>query len=357
MEEAQKRSRAALALVLTIAAAFVAKDLLPAVAWAAVIAIGVDPVRRRLLERAPGRRNAVAAVLTVAIVMIVLVPLAYGVTKAAMEAGHAAAWLRHARMAGIPAPEWISSLPMESTRVQTWWNMHLSDPVALASMTRRVDMAEWAGRSREIGRHVLHGLLSFAFISMSLFFMLRDRDHLLEQAERATRRAFGEAGPRLGRQILASIRGTVDGVVLVGLAQGALLTVVMFACGMPHPMLFGLLAGIGAMVPLGIGLVAVMAGLILLAGGSPVGAAVVIGTAFAVHFVAEHFVKPAMIGGATSMPFLLVLLGLVGGLETIGLLGLFVGPAVMAALVMIWRDYVSKPVQIEVGEARTDSRT
>lgn len=342
-EDVQNRARALLALLLVAAAALVAKDLIPAVAWAAVVAIGMDPIRRRLVARAPERRTAIAAGLTVAVVLVVLVPLAYGVTKAALEAGHAAAWLRHARVAGVPAPAWIGTLPVESARVQEWWRLHLSDPVALAAMTERVDMAEWAGRSREIGKHVLHSLLSFAFIAMSLFFILRDRDQLLAQAERATKRAFGEAGPRLGRQILTSIRGTVDGVVLVGLAQGALLAVVMFACGMPHPILFGLLAGIGAMVPLGIGLVAIVAGLILLAGGSPIGAAVVVGTAFVIHFIAEHFIKPAMIGGATSMPFLLVLLGLVGGLETIGLLGLFVGPAVMAAVVMIWRDYVSGP--------------
>lgn len=128
---------------------------------------------------------------------------------------------------------------------------------------------------------------------------------------------------------------------------------VFLAAGVPHPIAFALLAGIGAMVPLGIGLVAIVAGLILLAGGSPIAGAVVVGTAFVIHFVAEHFVKPAMIGGATSMPFLLVLLGLVGGLETIGLLGLFVGPAVMAAIVMIWRDYVSGPNSTATDETRT----
>ncbi len=56
-------------------------------------------------------------------------------------------------------------------------------------------------------------------------------------------------------------------------------------------------------------------------------------------FVADHFVRPFLIGGAARLPFLLVLLGILGGLQTMGFLGLFLGPAVMAALVALWREW------------------
>ena len=61
---------------------------------------------------------------------------------------------------------------------------------------------------------------------------------------------------------------------------------------------------------------------------------------FGVEFVADHFVRPILIGGATRLPFLWVLIGILGGVETLGLLGLFVGPATMAVLVMLWRELV-----------------
>ena len=57
-----------------------------------------------------------------------------------------------------------------------------------------------------------------------------------------------------------------------------------------------------------------------------------------VVFVADHFVRPALIGASTRLPFLWVLLGIFGGLETFGLIGLFVGPAIMAAVIAIWRE-------------------
>jgi predicted PurR-regulated permease PerM len=64
-------------------------------------------------------------------------------------------------------------------------------------------------------------------------------------------------------------------------------------------------------------------------------------------FVADHFVRPVLIGGATRLPFLLVLLGLLGGLESMGFLGLFLGPAIMAALVALWRDWTELPAPAE----------
>ena len=55
--------------------------------------------------------------------------------------------------------------------------------------------------------------------------------------------------------------------------------------------------------------------------------------------VADHAVRPALIGGTTRLPFLWVLLGILGGVETFGLLGLFLGPAIMAALILLWREW------------------
>jgi predicted PurR-regulated permease PerM len=66
---------------------------------------------------------------------------------------------------------------------------------------------------------------------------------------------------------------------------------------------------------------------------------VVAAAGLVVTFVADHFIRPALIGGTTKLPFLWVLLGILGGVETFGLLGLFVGPAVMAALVLLWREF------------------
>ncbi len=58
-----------------------------------------------------------------------------------------------------------------------------------------------------------------------------------------------------------------------------------------------------------------------------------------VSFAADHFIRPTLIGKTTRLPFLWVLLGILGGVETWGLVGLFLGPAVMAALMLLWREW------------------
>lgn len=65
------------------------------------------------------------------------------------------------------------------------------------------------------------------------------------------------------------------------------------------------------------------------------------GSGVLVVFAADHLVRPTLIGGATRLPFLLVLLGILGGVEIWGLVGLFIGPAVMAALVLLWREWTA----------------
>jgi predicted PurR-regulated permease PerM len=115
----------------------------------------------------------------------------------------------------------------------------------------------------------------------------------------------------------------------------------------PHPTVLGLVSGIAAMIPFAAGLAIAIAALLLLAKGAAV-AAVAVGVAgLAVTFGADHFVRPVLIGGQTKLPFLWVLLGILGGVEVWGLLGLFLGPAIMAALMMLWREWAGTAAAAE----------
>ena len=77
---------------------------------------------------------------------------------------------------------------------------------------------------------------------------------------------------------------------------------------------------------------------LLLLKGSTIAAIAILAWGTAVLFVADHFVRPTIIGNATALPFLAVLLGILGGVETLGLIGLFVGPVVMTLFVTLWHE-------------------
>ena len=106
-------------------------------------------------------------------------------------------------------------------------------------------------------------------------------------------------------------------------------------------MLFAILTAAFAMLPLGAWFAFTAAALVmLLEGGSGIAAALVFGWGALVMVIGDNFVQPGLIGGAARLPFLWALIGIVGGLETFGLVGLFLGPVIMAALLTIWREWV-----------------
>jgi predicted PurR-regulated permease PerM len=102
--------------------------------------------------------------------------------------------------------------------------------------------------------------------------------------------------------------------------------------------LLGLATGVLATVPFGASLVFVACALVLLVQSQTTAAIALLVFGSLVVFVADHFVRPTLIGSSTHLPFLWVLLGIFGGLETFGLIGLFLGPAIMSVLIAMWRE-------------------
>jgi predicted PurR-regulated permease PerM len=161
---------------------------------------------------------------------------------------------------------------------------------------------------------------------------------LLRQAKLISGRLLGPPGERFGNVAASAVRGTVDGLLLVGLGEALLLGIAYGIAGVPHPALFGALTGLMSAVPFASPVVFIAAGLWLLTQSQTAAAIALVAFGSAVVFVADHFVRPALIGGSTRLPFIWVLLGILGGVESFGLLGLFIGPALIAVLVSLWRE-------------------
>ncbi|HEY6259565.1 MAG TPA: AI-2E family transporter [Xanthobacteraceae bacterium] len=316
-------------------------DFLPALAWAVVVAIAIWP----LIERSRLRqwnRTAAAVEATLLIGVILIVPLIVLGVQIAHEAVVTVQWIREAERAGIPAPEWVAQLPLIGGYVSDWWTANLSEPSDAASLLGRIDrgwLIEW---TRILGVQLLRRFTILAFTFLTLFFLFRDGESLVRQTLVVVDRFFGVTGTRLGPQVLVAVRATVNGLVLVGFGEGLLLGLAYAVAGLPRPVLLGALTGVLATVPFGAPVVFGLSALFLFS-QSQTGAAVAL-LAFGsfVVFVADHFLRPILIGGAARLPFLWVLLGIFGGLESFGLLGLFLGPTILAVLLALWREW-AKP--------------
>lgn len=335
-------ARGALIALLVALGTWIVWAFLPALIWAIIVAVAVDPLVQRAESRfAKPRRNLIAVLFTVVFALIVLAPIGFGVAQAAREAHEIAAWIAQARSQGVPPPDWLASLPFGSTEVTSWWRTNLADPAVATHHFQKLGGTLLGAQSQSIGFRLLHRAVVFGFTLLALFFLIRDRDKIVAQARAVSGRLLGPQGERIGRQALLSVRGTIDGLVLVGLGEGAFMAVVYVAFGVPHPILLGIATAIAAMIPFGAVLMFAIAALLLLAKSSVGAAIAVVAIGLGVVFVADHFLRPVLIGSATRLPFLWVLIGILGGVETMGLLGLFVGPATMAVLFMLWRELIT----------------
>ncbi len=347
-ETGKKIAKAALVGALLLLGLWILHEFIAALVWAAILWVATGPAYARIRHRHPRlERGAVLpSLFTLAFALVVIVPLAIGIGEAALEAGNAAAWLAGARAHGVPVPDWVQHLPVGARQAASWWQEHLASPDSSTSEIARLTALATA-HSRTLGGELVHRAMIFGFTLLALFFILKDQEILLPQIKIAGEKLLGSTGERVADQVVLSIRGTVNGLVFVGFGEGAIMALLYWIAGVPHPFLLGLLTAVAAMIPFGAVVMFAIASFLLLV-QSEVGWAIgVFAAGLAVVGVADHFIRPALIGGATRLPFLWVLLGILGGVGTFGLLGLFVGPAVMAALLLLWRELVlgrSEPV-------------
>ena len=315
--------------------------ILPAVLWAGILTIALWPSYSRVYVWRSSQlwQRLVAPLLfTVLVGLMVAAPVVLAALEIGRETQAGMAWIENARQVGVPIPAGISDLPWVGTRIADWWKTNLADPADAAILFGQVGPGQLLGLTRSVGPLVLHRTLLFVVTLMTLFFLFRDGKSLAKNLQQIGRTVLGARSGPIARHVVEAIHGTVDGLVLVGLAEGAVIGIGYFLAGLPHAIVFAIATGILAIIPFGAPLAFCLAGLILFGMGKAVFGISLIVFGFLVVFVADHFIRPFLIGGASKIPFLLVLLGLFGGVSSLGLVGLFVGPALMAVLVAVWRE-------------------
>ena len=307
--------RTALAAFLLGLVIWVAWDFLPALAWASMIALTTWPLYVRfaaLFGRQTGR-SAAALLFTLLVGVVLLIPIVLLLRQAAQDSQTILQGINQLRQNGIPVPSWVSQSPMAGEQLTIWWRSNLSDPKAVEGWLAGIN-SESAGTW--IGAR------------------------LLDTADRL----LGDPGERLAGKMIEAVRGTVHGTVVVAVAEGCIIGIGYLLAGVPNAFLFIVLTIAFAMLPFGAWAAFTAASVLLLAhGGSALAAAGVFGFGAFVMLVGDHFVWPKLVGGAARLPFLAALIGIFGGLQVFGLLGLFVGPVVMAAFLTVWREWLIQP--------------
>lgn len=319
------------------------------VAWATILAYVTWPAYQRLRLLLRGNVTGSALLMTVILTAAFVLPVVWLIMLLRGELGGAyqavAAYLVNGPH---QLPEFIAHIPWIGQWLQGLLNQVTGDPVAL-----RAQVAEWAEQwISEIGQFiggVGRNATKLGFALLTLFFLYRDGDSVLDQVHRVLRRFLGNRLNAYFTAVGGTTKAVVYGLVVTALAQGALAGVGYWAAGMQTPILLAAFTALIALIPFGTPFVWGSIGVWLLVTGQTLtGVGILLWGTLVVSWV-DNLIRPLVISSATRIPFLLVLFGVLGGLAAFGLVGLFLGPVILAILMAVWREWLEEQTTVSTG--------
>jgi len=331
-----------LVLILAAGVYFFHGFLVPVLA-AIVIAFASWPLYARLLGVVGGNRTSAAAIALLSIIAFLVVPIVLAANYAVGEVEEWVRWAIITNQHGAPTPQWIATLPLAGDWLNEQWTRHIGHPGAIGELIQIVSGANIGNIYRtvlQVGSGAFSLLLTLLFMLIALFFVYRDGESFVAQIDKFGERVLPQRWGRISRVVPATISSTVTGMTLIAIGEGVVLGIAYWIAGVPSPVTLGVLTGIMALIPGGAPASFTLVSIYLVASGSPVAGIALFTWGSVELFIVDKTLRPRLVGGPIKLPFLPTFFGLVGGVKTMGLLGLFIGPVLMALIVAIWREWL-----------------
>jgi predicted PurR-regulated permease PerM len=300
-----------------------------AILWAAILTFTTWPVFLWLRGALRLPRVVAAGVMVFVTAVVVVLPLVLVVPGGADDAAQLQKLLQNLVAAGLPsAPDWVAGIPFVGPTIAGFWNSWAADLTVMVAFFR-----PYFGVAAEFGLRLLvglaNGVLEFILALVVAFFLYASGDALAGHLTVLMRRIAGDRADRLIEVTGATIRGVVYGLLGTAVVQGILTIFGLWVSGVPRPVLLGVIAGALSVLPIGAPTVWIPASLWLATSGH-LGWGI---TLFLYGIIAvsgaDSVIRPYFIARGAQLPFLLTLLGVLGGALAFGLLGVFVGPVLL----------------------------
>ncbi|WP_410209475.1 AI-2E family transporter [Aquirhabdus sp.] len=317
------------------------------VLWAAILAYVTWPLYSRLRSRLGERNNLSALLMTFALILVVGIPVLIGTFLLQQEARNLYLSLQGQIAEGrLIVPDSVLSLPAIGGEIKIIVDKINNDPSETVQMIR-----QWTQAHLTYGKVIINEIsrnaAKLGFALMTVFFLYRDGDTVLKQIRRALHHIMGQRVDGYLSEIGLTTQAVVYGIGLTALAQALLAGIGYAFAGAPSPILLTVMTLLFALIPFGTPFAWGGVSLWLLAQGHTIPA---IGLALwgglVVSWV-DNIIRPMVISGVTQVPFLLIMFGVLGGLGAFGLVGLFIGPVILAVLLAVWREWQARGIIID----------
>jgi predicted PurR-regulated permease PerM len=310
-----------------------------AVLWAVILSSVSWPAFIWLDRHVGGRRTLSATLMTLLVTLVVVMPFVGVISGLADNVAELGQMVSGVLKDGLPdVPEWVVKLPLIGQSLHEYWQQfahngeRLMDELAkLAEPARNAALATGKGLGR--------GLLDVSLSVFLAFFLFLYGEALAKRLRIAMVRLAGIRAEHLLRIARGTVTGVIYGILGTAIAQGVLAAIGFAIAGVPAAMLLGLATAFLSPIPVGPPLIWIGAALWLFQHGQTGWAVFVVLWGALIVSMVDNVIKPLIISRGSSLPFAIVLLGVLGGAVAFGVIGLFIGPTLLAVgyrLMMEW---------------------
>ena len=304
---------------------------LGALIWATTIVVATWPLLEGLQKLLWGRRSLAVAVLTLVLLGVVFVPFLAAVGTIVGNVDEVVAKAKALSTVEVPpdAPEWVARIPLVGDKASETWARYggrgLKDLAAVAAPFAAKAAKWFASQVGGIGLSLLHFLMTVVVAAV----LYSSGEEAAARVHRFARRLAGERGEGVVRLAGQAIRGIALGVVVTAIAQSLLAGLGLLVTGIPFALPLTALAFILCIAQVGpILVLAPSVGWLFWSGQTGWGIFLLVWTI--IVGTMDNFLRPYLIKKGADLPLILVFAGVLGGLMMFGLIGIFVGPVVLA---------------------------
>jgi predicted PurR-regulated permease PerM len=324
-----------------VASLWVLRPFIGATIWAATVVVATWPMLLGLQSRLGGPRWLAVAFMTGALLLLLFVPLALAVTTIVDYADDIVAWAQTAVKAGVPSPpEWVGRIPLVGSKLERQWQQLATagrEELAAQAAPYVGIVVYWlAGRAGDLGVLLVHFLLTLVITAI----LYTTGETAAAGVRRFARRLAGDRGD--GSVVLAgqAIRAVALGVVVTALVQSTAAGIGLAVVGIPYAavltaiILILCIAQLGPLLVLGPAV-----GWLYWSGDAAWGTVLLVWTVLVGGL--DNVLRPVLIKRGADLPLLLIFAGVIGGLISFGIIGLFVGPVILAVTYRLLESWIA----------------
>jgi len=327
--------------ILMTASIWILRPFITSIVWATIIVVATWPILRKIEKGFAGRRGLAVAVMTAALLLIVFVPLTLAILTILNNAEDLASRIKSiAALAVSPPPEWLERIPLVGGKFSVQWR----EFAARSPEERSAMMTPYAGKA-------LQWLLSQAgsIASMLLQFLLTVIISAVMYAggEKAAagvlafaRRLAGQRGEEVTVLAEKAVRSVALGIVLTALIQTAIAGAGLVISGVPAALLLTAVVFMLCLAQIGPVLVLVPSVIWLYWKGDPLWGTVLLIFSI-VALTIDNVIRPILIKKGADLPLIMIFAGVIGGLIAFGVIGLFIGPVLLAVTYTLLKAWVN----------------